>query len=450
METNSNAGLTDNRHLRAYDYFENDMKHHHFEETTHTSHEIAGAINYDLHPVGNYQDRYVRSEGQSLASCPLMHTHDSSLFLESPAHQSELQFWPGNCGMNAISNASTPNLASTKELFMFQEVPSFRLGESTDDIVAFASSDGLDDANQLELPRSSNQVCYGSICDIKVELRQGPPFEIHNQESVHSFDVLPGPENFVICSYSTNEMIGFLNRGISVVLKALQKLGQIRLETTFTTSEWMNMAFSKPATAQNTAEISILGARDQSDVVGDFLSHAGLFLQPPRFDSGVPYHNPHIFFFPDNPDVKSKDDFEPAELDKNTHDAASGASGPSTEALSNILDNLHHHTHLHQLELASDDLLTIALLPYNHSITGLKTTDPPPGPFGGILADEMGLGKTLTTLATIISTRGYAETTMNTSLLDLGGSSSQHRSKATLIIVPSEVLMNQWLDEIKE
>lgn len=76
---------------------------------------------------------------------------------------------------------------------------------------------------------------------------------------------------------------------------------------------------------------------------------------------------------------------------------------------------------------------------YRHAITGVKSRDPVPGPFGGILADEMGLGKTLTTLATIISTLEHAEATLTTSSSSNACSlTSKQPSKATLIIVPSE------------
>ncbi|KAJ6007434.1 helicase [Penicillium herquei] len=404
-------------------------------------------------------------------------TPNSSLFPGPAASRSGPPLSIEHYGTNIISNSSASNIASIKEPTMFQDVPSVRLDESVDS--TFASSSDVNNIDQHEPLKLSNEICYGSICDIHVELRKGPSSEIHNQERIHSFDILPGPENFVICSSSTNEAIGFLNRGISVTLKALQKVGQIRLETSFTTSEWSSMALSKSTTAQDTVDISIIGAKDQSDAVGDYLSHAGLFLQSPRFDSGVPYCSPHMISFSDI--LESED--ETAELNDNLNDAESGINRPSTDALSNILDNLQQHTYLQQL--ASDHLLAIPLLPhqkegvdfmtrrevgestsslsfwhakdnnhyersYSHSITGLTTKDPPPGPFGGILADEMGLGKTLTTLATIISTLKYAETTMNTGPPDLCGISSRHRSKATLIIVPSEVLMNQWLDEIRQ
>ncbi|CAI7613105.1 unnamed protein product [Penicillium pancosmium] len=66
-----------------------------------------------------------------------------------------------------------------------------------------------------------------------------------------------------------------------------------------------------------------------------------------------------------------------------------------------------------------------------------RTLSPEPlaGPFGGILADEMGLGKTLTTLATILSTLDNATTWL---LSKPSGSLMCQRSKATVIVVPSE------------
>jgi SNF2 family DNA or RNA helicase len=68
-------------------------------------------------------------------------------------------------------------------------------------------------------------------------------------------------------------------------------------------------------------------------------------------------------------------------------------------------------------------------------ITGSKAPEPLAGPFGGILADEMGLGKTLTTLATITSTLDNAKSWL---LSKPSENWTRQRSKATVIVVPSE------------
>lgn len=59
------------------------------------------------------------------------------------------------------------------------------------------------------------------------------------------------------------------------------------------------------------------------------------------------------------------------------------------------------------------------------------------GPFGGILADVMGLGKTITSLACVIGNPPEDD--------DLATYTS-----ATLVIVPSEVVVGQWKSEIKK
>lgn len=72
---------------------------------------------------------------------------------------------------------------------------------------------------------------------------------------------------------------------------------------------------------------------------------------------------------------------------------------------------------------------------YRHVITKSRAPEPLSGPFGGILADEMGLGKTLTTLATVLSTLERASTWI---FSKPPGPSMLQRSKATVIVVPSE------------
>ncbi|KAK3385871.1 SNF2 family N-terminal domain-containing protein [Podospora didyma] len=84
---------------------------------------------------------------------------------------------------------------------------------------------------------------------------------------------------------------------------------------------------------------------------------------------------------------------------------------------------------------------------YMHTVTGERTTTKPSiETVGGILADEVGLGKTLTMLVAITSNdsimasrsfwRGNPEGTMQ-------------NSRATLVVVPSYVVMDWWFNEIK-
>ncbi|KAH8800403.1 SNF2 family N-terminal domain-containing protein [Xylogone sp. PMI_703] len=99
----------------------------------------------------------------------------------------------------------------------------------------------------------------------------------------------------------------------------------------------------------------------------------------------------------------------------------------------------------------SDDFVSYVKMKYKHAITGCEINEIPTETGGGILADEMGLGKTLTMLSAIIGTAAEANT------FALSSQNSTHlnveqnliHSRATLIVVPSPLLLNEWLEEIK-
>ncbi|KAF2088966.1 hypothetical protein K490DRAFT_72630 [Saccharata proteae CBS 121410] len=80
---------------------------------------------------------------------------------------------------------------------------------------------------------------------------------------------------------------------------------------------------------------------------------------------------------------------------------------------------------------------------YQHLITGGKS-EVRDDFCGGIIADEMGLGKSLTMLSAIVGSFNLAK--------EFAQSSKSHGKtlKATLVIVPSALLLDSWSDEIKK
>ncbi|OCL02710.1 hypothetical protein AOQ84DRAFT_304166, partial [Glonium stellatum] len=82
---------------------------------------------------------------------------------------------------------------------------------------------------------------------------------------------------------------------------------------------------------------------------------------------------------------------------------------------------------------------------YQHVITGVRRSKSPPSPLGGILADEMGLGKSLTILSSIVGSLSKAE------LFSQSGTRSQKRAaKTTLVVVPSVLLIDGWIQEVQK
>lgn len=88
---------------------------------------------------------------------------------------------------------------------------------------------------------------------------------------------------------------------------------------------------------------------------------------------------------------------------------------------------------------------------FKHIITETEKHGIPVETGGGILADDMGLGKTLTMLSAIIRTADDAKEFAGdaSSRIHLSAEHTSIRSRATLVVVPSPILLNEWREEVK-
>lgn len=90
---------------------------------------------------------------------------------------------------------------------------------------------------------------------------------------------------------------------------------------------------------------------------------------------------------------------------------------------------------------------------FQHKIaTKIKTMVQPPELGGGILADEMGMGKTFSTLALILSSLKRAKewSRDHQSRLEDDLPATIPLSHATLVVVPSPLLLRTWTEEVKK
>lgn len=176
---------------------------------------------------------------------------------------------------------------------------------------------------------------------------------------MHFLEVLPGPDYFVICEPSQDEMVGFINLKASCTLNNLQSIGKVRLEIALKGSEWrvLQQISSRPFTMP--LEVTVFGFPSFADAVGECLSAGDLFLQPPLHDTGTQYHNPHLLILSD----LSEDESEMENCRTNNasiENTPKSAMSPPAEGLFDVMNDLNQHEQFCSTEV--DPRLTVELL----------------------------------------------------------------------------------------
>ena len=172
-----------------------------------------------------------------------------------------------------------------------------------------------------------------------------------------------GSENCVIYSPLADDIIGFVNLAISNALKDLFEIEETRLTISLLHSEWKCMTQYNTSKAWETSvEITIFGSRKNALLVGDCLSSQALFLQDPTTYCDIQYENPHKFPFMSVEELDSEasdlDDYGCLTIDEPVPTSAK----ISKRSLQNLLDNLHEHDYLEQVQ--PDEHLVIPLFAY--------------------------------------------------------------------------------------
>ncbi|KAH8652694.1 SNF2 family N-terminal domain-containing protein [Tricladium varicosporioides] len=343
---------------------------------------------------------------------------------------------------------------------------------------------------RIEAP---SEICLGSIIDVKAQLKstnfpQGRCSSTQGTTSFQRFQV--AQEGNFYSLEQAGYKFAVLNKKTCSDLKAALDGRQLRVEA-YVLSKELSNAFkswqSNKSSAIITGELNLYAPREIAHEVGKVLSAAETFLQQPRFGlDGVQYYNPHYLPIPgfsetgsiETPILTIEDKSAPPLAQDATAEGQNDASGEVTD----ILDHsLSHRGLLH--EQAADARIRSSLLPhqkeainfinlresgslpaslslwerndtdedepfYQHIFSGAKRAQQSEAK-GGILADDMGLGKTLVILATIAGSLGRGEEFIRTENRNLGESPTI-ASRATLIVAPSSLLMDSWIDEIRK
>lgn len=281
-------------------------------------------------------------------------------------------------------------------------------------------------------------------------------------------------ESFYILQSANGTDIAVLNKHTTRCLQDVQDQTSIRYESFIEANEWTERIkvwnqTGKPCMLA--LNVVVYGSRPELSTIGTIFSKARLYFQHPiRCPPGIEYNNPHYLSF--------------SEITGSSVDTLAASSStqvvpmqPQYSVLS-CLEDLHQQGSLRSIQVNSSirtELLVhqregvdyiekreagtvlskISLWKlvqngacgsfYEHVITGTRRPKPPESPLGGILADEMGIGKSLTILSAIMGSLSKAE------LFPQSGSQGHKRAvKATLIIIPSVLLMDGWIQEVQK
>ncbi|KAK0616473.1 SNF2 family N-terminal domain-containing protein [Immersiella caudata] len=305
-------------------------------------------------------------------------------------------------------------------------------------------------------------------------------------DHVQKFTLAPKSVPHILLSLPDGEQFGVLRSDMTDVLEPLLKQSStFELEAVASTvrlREQISIA-TKPNEAIVQVNINIYGPRDRAKEVGDDLSNRKQWLQKPDFfKAEYEYSNPHHLHFPELESQMVQEEIRQEvsgtakpraeeervkKLVAQVHEALTRASDPELDRIAgdqSLKSKLYEHQ---QQALSYMSQRESGGIPekyrlwkketyggqemYIHRITRTRSPIRPEEMGGGVLADEMGLGKTLSTLALTVRTleEGKAWAEQKRSGEHTSGK-TQRYTHSTLVIVPSALLINNWMDEINE
>jgi SWI/SNF-related matrix-associated actin-dependent regulator of chromatin subfamily A3 len=254
-------------------------------------------------------------------------------------------------------------------------------------------------------------------------------------------------------------------------------ISDTKLYTCRTDSSRDISAATRAKDAHTTLNLNVYGSSSLSTSIGRTLSDQKIWLQRPDWLSpNTTYDNPHTLKLDSNDsqkdlelvhevkEVSAKDDFQQSVdeiysmLTRDSYlNGLSGDARLRTPLLPHQAKALDFMTQRETGPIPEGFQLWESVTHdseawFHHKVTGIRSRTLPAELGGGILADEMGLGKTFCVLALVVRTLGDAISWSNDSGTHLaeGISPTKLLSRATIVIVPSPLLLTTWKSEIKK
>ncbi|KAI8635199.1 hypothetical protein F5Y19DRAFT_469074 [Xylariaceae sp. FL1651] len=357
-------------------------------------------------------------------------------------------------------------------------------------------SDTADSSHQSETESANltddGRICYGMIyeADVKLSETNMPKLNLKLENQAHvdggqhilNFKVERKIDHIGLL-FSDDVPLGILSSSMFDSLgPILESEPTLRLEGVARAQQLCRTVgkITKSSDRKIRLNINVYGLREKAKEIGDKLSNRKVWLQRPEsYKTAFPYENPHLISFPGIEAVSAS--ANEARIALNVEKAQD-----DEERMRKILSEVHNSLQrAGELEMTNGDRrLKTPLLDhqqraltfmkqresgnipekyrlwrkssldgeemYIHQVTKTRSTILPEERGGGVLADEMGMGKSLCLLALLLETldegQKWAQERQNE---EYRNSTVKRYSRSTLVVVPSALLINNWVKEIK-
>ncbi|KAL6818335.1 SNF2 family N-terminal domain-containing protein [Trichoderma sp. SZMC 28013] len=335
-------------------------------------------------------------------------------------------------------------------------------------------------------------ICYGMLHNVDVKLlgdMQTIFSKLDKSEAGLERFKLEKRENHVILRFSdTSEDFGQVRSNVGTTLSSLlgNKSSNVEFEPIVSTSYLMDIIgrANRPSEAIVKVDINVYGPQLTAMKVGDDLSSGKLWLQKPsNMRCEIIYDNPHFLrlklngvqiqpkqpakqIFREGSSSRRKRETQLRNMLEEVYTSIQTREINAVEGGDRVVQTLKRHQKKalgfmleRETGIITDRYRLWEPIPveggnteYRHKITRAKnrTGIQPSERGGGILADEMGMGKTLSMLTLIMKTlddgKEWAKQQENGAKVD----EAIKRSRSTLVIVPSALLIYNWINEITD